>query len=473
MVRAAVLLPTVFAALGMAGAWRSEGQLPPGFGFAQYVGKFCFDYAPLVKTGNASKEVQAWEDRDDGVVSIDVQGHLQPAVDDKSDLYFMVFDDEDEHWPRVRSNWNKLSCKLIKDSANTVIPLSSPLKHSQFQHRIGIHEHVRPRFWYFAFVNCGQELSGSVSYQLHAWNPIQGYQAEFGIDRRNSLQLDIVFTALFGAVVASLVAFYNLPCEWRARPLLAALQASAACSTLSCSCLKLHSLVYAKDGHGLAGAEVLGIVFACVAKALLTLLMFLLARGWSLLTAEADSSQRTLITVAFVGIVVVSVGCEIHGQFFHDQSTSLYLYESWPGVVILALNLGLLGAAARLLWETYVREASKEVRAFYRLMALANMLYFAALPTICVLAHVWDPWVRRKFVERTELGARFAATAMLLFCLWPTLMEARMPTRDGAEPMDFNNKREWGRILSSRGAAAEPLDLEGEGTASAEEECNE
>jgi hypothetical protein len=435
------LLALAFAALRMADAWRSEGQLPQGFAQAEYVGKFCFDYVPL-KTGNVSKQEQAFEDMDDGVLSIHVEGNPSASGNKEEELYFMIFDDEDKHWPRVRRNWNDLTCKDIKDAANTVVPLTSRLSYpaTQLQQKMGIHEHVRPRFWYFIFVNCGEALGGSLSYKLHAWNPTQGYQAEFGIDRHNSLPLEILFTLLFAAVVATIFIVYNLPCQWRTRPLLAALQASAACSTLSCGCLKLHSVMYARDGLGLVYAEVLSVVFACAAKALLALLMFLLSRGWSLLTAEADSSQRTFIKVVFIGIVAISVGCEIHGKFFHDQSTSLYLYESWPGLLILGLNLCLLCMAGRLLWETYQKEASKEVKAFYRLMALSNALYFATLPVICILASLWDPWVRRKYVERTELGARFAATAMLLFCLWPTLLEARVPARparSGAEPLDF------------------------------------
>jgi hypothetical protein len=434
-----VSLISSLVAIRMAGAWRSEGELPAGFATAEYVGKFCFDWAPL-----ADGETQM-EGIDDGKISFRLDGNL-PLV---NKLHFAIFDDENQHWPRVRRDWDSLTCEDFREAANTFYAVGPKLAAAphEFHLTIGVHEHVRPRFWYFTWINCGEGLPNSLSYELHAVNPLQGSQAEFSMDRRNPVPVELIFMFLFAGVFAVLLVLYNLPCDWRARPLLAVLQASATCSACSCLCLKVHNDVYARDGLGLALAEILGLLFACAAKALLAVIMFLLARGWSLIADNADASRRGFITIVFVGIIVLSVGCEIHGQFFHDQSTSLYLYQSWPGMFILALNLVLLGAASYLLYETYRKEASREVRAFYRLMAIANMSYFASLPLICMLAEFSHPWNRRKYVESAELTIRFAAIAFLLYCLWPTLLEERVPLRpakSGAEPLDFEERAEEG-----------------------------
>jgi hypothetical protein len=428
----------------MAVAWRSNGELPQGSANAEYVGKFCFDFVPIVRHGPLTPEQMHMQTVDDGVLSLHVKGELEEAEDpDKnSQLFFMIFDDEDDHWPVVRGNWEQLTCQDFKDAANAVVPLASRLASPQHElhQRIGVHEHVRPRFWYFAFINCGTPLPTTLTYSLHAWNPIRGYQAEFGIDQQNSLPLEIMYLLLFGGVFATVYVLYNLPCEWRSRPLLTALQASAACSCVSCCCLMLHNAAYARDGWGIGFLEIVGVISSCYGKALLAVLLYLLARGWTLLTSEAESSRRILFTAVFAGIVVLSVGCEIHGLYFHDQSTSLYLYESWPGAVILILNSFLLYTALHLLWETFQKEASEEVRSFYRLMAIANVFYFVSLFVICALAYLFDPWVRKKFVDRVELGSRFVTTLLLLFCLWPTFLEARIPARparSGAEPLDF------------------------------------
>merc|ERR1712037_155969 len=74
--------------------------------------------------------------------------------------------------------------------------------------------------------------------------------------------------------------------------------------------------------------------------------------------AEEEQYSRAWIFAAIAGVFLLSVGCEIYGEFFRDESASLYLYESWPGLLILALNLGLLAAAWLSTWDTYWKESS-------------------------------------------------------------------------------------------------------------------
>merc|ERR1712242_517393 len=96
---------------------------------------------------------------------------------------------------------------------------------------------------------------------------------------------------------------------------------------------------------------------------------------------------------------------------------------SWPGLIILGLNLCLLVAAWLLICRSFRREQCREVRAFYCSVLLACGIYFASLPAVCVLAAREEPWWRRKVVERAELGSRCAATGMLLFCLRPSYVD--------------------------------------------------
>merc|ERR1712037_347585 len=160
--------------------------------------------------------------------------------------------------------------------------------------------------------------------------------------------------------------------------------------------------------------------------------------------AEEEQYSRAWIFAAIAGVFLLSVGCEIHGEFFRDESASLYLYESWPGLLILALNFCLLAAAWLSTWDTYWKESSREVRAFYCLASAANGVYFASLPVMCLLASLLAPYVRSKYVERAELAARLAASALLLLCLWPSYLDAMVSARPskGPEPLDFEESAE-------------------------------
>jgi len=161
-------------------------------------------------------------------------------------------------------------------------------------------------------------------------------------------------------------------------------------------------------------------------------LQFLLARGWAV-QEHTDVHLRGVVFGILLCVIGLSVGCEIYEQYFHDQSTSFYLYENWTGYSILAMNLGLLACAWWCTWVTLYLESSRTIRTFYYLVSAAAGAYFAALPLVALLAELLSPWVRRKYVERIELGARFLATVLLLIALRPShvdnLVAARLKNR--------------------------------------------
>merc|ERR1719282_1540212 len=128
-------------------------------------------------------------------------------------------------------------------------------------------------------------------------------------------------------------------------------------------------------------------------------------------------------------IVLISMACEIHAEYSHDWSTTIYLYESYPGLAILLLNVVLFTEAWRSMRETYRHETSEEVRVFYVIISAASLLYFLTLPVMCMLAAALKPWARAKYVDRAEVLSRFAATALLSFCLRPSRLDAMVNAR--------------------------------------------
>jgi len=176
---------------------------------------------------------------------------------------------------------------------------------------------------------------------------------------------------------------------------------------------------------------------------MLTILQFIVAKGWGMFYQSHDRPGRYTMLSALSMVVGLSVGCEIWEQYFHDQSTAFYHYESWPGRSILALNACLLVASLAFMRGTYRRETNTEVRMFYILVTTACSVYFAAIPVVCLLAELLDPWVRRKYVERTEISARFAATVLLLLCLRPSRLDRIVAARlkNGDQPQLLAGER--------------------------------
>merc|ERR1712032_1713239 len=117
---------------------------------------------------------------------------------------------------------------------------------------------------------------------------------------------------------------------------------------------------------------------------------------------------------ALFSAISLDVACEVHEQYFHSHSTEVRLYDSWTGEIILILNLGLLASACWLMWETYCCETLPSVRQLSRHVSATAGIYFMSLPVIAVFGLVLEPWIRRKYIERTEIFARWIATTMLL-----------------------------------------------------------
>jgi len=408
--------------------------------FAHYIGKFCFDWAPNNTEGERvtvgffrSSVTGVWEEEPPARSRFTHGPPCWGPCETDGRLFIMAFDDERHHWLRAREFWSDLTCEERHHLASWVgLVQYKPGNASVVT--VHVRQAIRPRFWYFAFVNCGASILKPVSFSVHALNELQGFQAEFGMDVRGSMPLEATFSLLFLLLLlASFAVLWTREARLNdsagRRPLLRLLQISAGCSAAGCGCRALHHYIFSFNGLGLEEAQVLGTLFACAAKASFTLLQFLVARGWALLETPDERHHRYAIVGMLGAVIVLSVGCEIHEQYFHDQSTSFYLYESWTGILILALNLLLLASAWLFTWQTYSKEAALPVRNFYRLVSAACGIHFACLPLMCLLAGSLHPWVRRKYVERSEIGARFAATVLVWLCLWPSRLDALLAAR--------------------------------------------
>merc|ERR1712070_1277173 len=94
-------------------------------------------------------------------------------------LYFMTFDDESQHWMAARDDWAESTCGRKIRESSLVTELSTrgtPKAHEVY--KVNVREHVRPRFWYYAFVACDMELSEQMIYNVHLMNSEAGWQKE-------------------------------------------------------------------------------------------------------------------------------------------------------------------------------------------------------------------------------------------------------------------------------------------------------
>merc|ERR1711862_657361 len=122
-----------------------------------------------------------------------------------------------------------------------------------------------------------------------------GYQSEFGIDEHGSLPLQSTFCFAFLAMfwlVQLVTKDFSLSTEtMRSRPLLRVLLASIFCSAAGCGCRAVHNAVFAWNGLGVSILEVAATLWGCAAKAFLTVLQLLVAKGWALFYSPEEVRQ--------------------------------------------------------------------------------------------------------------------------------------------------------------------------------------
>merc|ERR1712226_413369 len=114
---------------------------------------------------------------------------------------------------------------------------------------------------------------------------------------------------------------------------------------------------------------ILGELTACVAKVLLSMLQLYVARGNALLRSDEEKTRRCVLRLIIVGTFLISLGCEAYGRYYSnlDWSTTLYFYESWPGMIVLTLNLLLFFEVCRSTRILFKKpETSRAILRFYR-----------------------------------------------------------------------------------------------------------
>jgi len=103
-----------------------------------------------------------------------------------------------------------------------------------------------------------------------------------------------------------------------------------------------------------------------------------------------------------------------------DPASTLYVYESAPGIIILVLR------ALTLLWflfelrRTLQEEENPDKRGFYISFGIGYTLWFLSLPFIVLLAVFFSPWYRFKVVTGLFLCANTLGLFGMAFLFWPS-----------------------------------------------------
>jgi hypothetical protein len=180
----------------------------------------------------------------------------------------------------------------------------------------------------------------------------------------------------------------------------------------------IHYSVFMSNGSGVPMMKAVQEVFQVLAHLTFMFMLIMVAQGWTI------SNDRIEHRGFIFGFFLIVIGCYVALVLWNvagrDPASTLYPYESVPGVLIVLMDLVCGCWFVYLIWQTHKVEQDEEKQRFYEYIALGYFLYFITLPATVATAAALDPWVREKVVVAISLTVSTIAYGSMAALLWPS-----------------------------------------------------
>ncbi|XP_011865995.1 PREDICTED: transmembrane protein 145-like isoform X2 [Vollenhovia emeryi] len=366
--------------------------------------------------------------------------HFELGGEERS-LNVLLYYDGAHQWPTVypsnKTCWQKQS--ILNIDYGQIIPLntSRSLLSGCVEGDNGVVQcdsqrrfiSARPRWWFIVLADCASKKGLNVTYWISLTNAPTGafWKEHFSADEFYILPLLIPTVCMY--MIFAVLSFY-IALQLRSRRLLhisyKLFMASLLCQLLGVSC-ELYSYV----NLGLRGAPamdayLLGLLAEACSETLFTVLMLLLALGYTVTRSVLTSSQVRWL-VLFIGFTALfQLSLFGYQSEAFDPGLVLYLYESPPGYCLIALKL--------IAWFVFVTRCFKTIRKlhtklrFYSSLLILGSVWFLFHPiTILINTMFVDDWVRESMAKASSIFIVFVGHIMFLYVTRPSVNNKRFP----------------------------------------------
>jgi hypothetical protein len=377
-----------------------------------------------------------WTDAPSLSLSLCVQRITGSIETDLDDLQVAIYDDEDRFWNYVMNDKRcDCACKLSPAHTKQVYNVSATKDLSiPFTFEFSVHEHLRPRFWYVALARCvtgGDAFVPSFTqiteanfqkYYFSAWYELhmtQGDGSELPVHQQGMAVLYGIMTVLAGgAAVAQSAAARGLRQSESFHPIMRLLTIIVLFFAMANALLFAHLYVYAYNGVGVQVCEYAAKITLVFVRVGTMLLAMLVAKGWTINAITLDGQEQ--LTCLMISILGLYLSMAMWYLVWLDPASTLYIYDSWPGVGICALQLVVLAWFSTTILDTRAFEEAASKRRFFLHIGALFAAYIIALPVIVLIASVLSPWVHEKVVATLTSVVDIGVYSALIYLLWPS-----------------------------------------------------
>lgn len=233
------------------------------------------------------------------------------------------------------------------------------------------------------------------------------------------------FRSLFGGsvvfyLIVAVVAAHSLWSLFRLSMLSLAVKLIAVIvllHTLGCLCATIHYSSFASNGVGLNGFLVVADLLDTVAQAVMMVVLILLAQGWCVTSATVRDPMASRCVAVIVALIYTTLFFwRVLGE---SRESTLYYYESVPGVLALIIRMffcAYFGLSLRITWR---EETNPKTRNFYLIFGGLYFLWFIVLVFIVLIAAATPPVYRERTVETMYTLQNWIASAVLVLLFHP------------------------------------------------------
>jgi len=404
-------------------------------GQAKVVAKFCFDYNPACKDHASCTEPPGLADfdvfgaRDSGSSSASSSSGASFVGGKKvsqPDVSIALLDDEYFSYPEVSQVWGEANCSDVKKSAKKAYNLdwgqiSSAKGMSLHTHIV---EKVRPRWWYVALVSCSDHAL-EMEYRMHLENLLQGSNSQLSMDEIGAVSISLLLAILFVGLVAahghSFLKWGERRCGVPAGHSL--LAASLVLGLLGELCWLAFFMHYKASGQSADSFAFFARAFVAASKTLLQILLMLLAHGDCVCKHGIIWARQREMIGGMILFGLLGFALEVWGDREASNTPVEYIYDTRPGVALVALEMMWFYAYASRCWQTFSAETRQRPRFFYKQYATVLSLWFVSLPLVAALASILAPWVRFRITFAVSGVAHALAAGVLVYLFQPKIAE--------------------------------------------------
>jgi len=336
-------------------------------------------------------------------------------------IYVYVYAYVDDDWDAVLS---KRSCQEKTEMARAVFSFQLPTNGDwSDQLYTTLTQRLRTRVWYLAFGDCDRVLpqytttGNKIVYELQMMNSDGSHFSaeEAGIEWPLFIEM-LVLIAFFGSNAVRFFRFFKTQETLDYAFLIT--NGAIFIELLSIFCEFWHLFIYSKDGIGSGFLDFFSQAFQVFSQFVITLLLILIASGWSIHFFEIDDMDLYIPLALILGLLhVLIVGI---GRIADEEHSKFHDYETIPGWIVIFFRFVFFAIFIYFARSTIDKEekgSNKEDRlVFMRRFLLLGSIYLLAFPVVVIISSaVVASYVRHKVVTIGSLTLQVTAAIILTY----------------------------------------------------------